>query len=355
MASGTIWLSSTIGTLQGKIEWSSYSNGSSANSSTVTATLYIARTDGYTTTGTFDWGFNVGGITDSGGWYGGLTGNWVALKTITNYNVAHNSDGTGSCWISGYANGPSGTSMSGHSVSGNQTVTLDSIPRYANITEFKVQSTGLNSITIKWNADSGIDYLKYSLNGGNWVDASGLTFTIYALSPGTTYSIKINVRRSDSGLWTESNTIYGTTKDIGRLQSVNDFNLGDSVRITKTNPSSAHNTIQVETLNPISTVATREDTLDDMTIVFTDEELDLIYKKLGTNNSTTIRFVVDTHGDSVYYDWKDVTCTLTGNQKTGHLKLNNDWKRVKHYRKINNEWKHCVRWININGTWKRCI
>lgn len=356
MASGTIWLSSTKYTLQGKIEWSSYSNGTNANSSTVTATLYIARTDWYTTKGTWHFGFNVGGATDTNNWYGSVTGDWVALSTITNNNVGHNNDGTGSCYIEGYCNGPSGTTMEGQSVSGNQWVGLDSIPRYANFTENRIDSTGLNSITVRWNADANVDWLQYSLNGGSWTNTSGHpTYTINNLSPGTQYSIRTKIRRTDSGLWTESGTIYGTTKDIARITSVSNFNLGDTVRIKKTNPSKALNVLRIETLNPTTTIATRNNASNDMTITFTDAELDAIYKKMGTGNTVTVRFVIDTHGNSVYYDWADRTCTLTGNQKTGHMKIDNDWKRIKHYIRINNEWKRCVRWIKVNGEWKRCI
>ena len=61
MASGTINFSSNNSNLAGKIEWSSSSNGTNANSSNVTATLYVRRTNNYTTTGTWTGTLNIGG------------------------------------------------------------------------------------------------------------------------------------------------------------------------------------------------------------------------------------------------------------------------------------------------------
>ena len=53
MASGTITFSTTREVLEGRINWSSSSNGSSANSSNVWGELQVRRNDGYTTTGTW--------------------------------------------------------------------------------------------------------------------------------------------------------------------------------------------------------------------------------------------------------------------------------------------------------------
>lgn len=357
MASGTIWLESTKSTLQGKIEWSSYSNGTERNSSTVTATLYVARTDWYTTTGTWGFNFNVAGITDSGSSYNSVTGDWVAVSTIVNSNVAHNNDGSGTCYINGSVNGPSGTSMAGQSVSGGQSVTLDSIPRYANITEFRVDSTALQSITIKWNADAWIDTVQYSLNGGGWITTSGKTFTISNLVPNTTYSIKIAVRRGDSGLWSYSNIISGTTKDIARIVQAPNFTLGNSLTITFTNPSGLSTVYAAIYLNDAVTqlAAYRQVSGSSYTFYFTDTELDNIYKNMpGNSLSVRVYLAMRSNGHD-YGVYKQCTVTNTGNQKTGHLKVNNSWKRTKHWIKVNGVWKRCIRWIKVNGVWKKCI
>ena len=134
MASGSFNLS-TDGYLQGRIVWSSQSNGVVANSSNVTAYLQIHRTNTATTTGTFNYGFRVGAQTQFSSWYGSINNNWTTIATLNNPSVPHNQDGNGTCFLEAYADGPSGTSLSGKRTSGNSTVQLDKIDRYATITE----------------------------------------------------------------------------------------------------------------------------------------------------------------------------------------------------------------------------
>lgn len=135
MASGTITLTRTgSGLLDGRINWSSTSNGSEENTSTVTATLQIRRNStSSTTTGTFTGTFTVGGSSVSISSYQALGYDWVTLKTIK-ITVNHNASGVGSCYLHAKVKGPSGTTMGGTYVSGSETVTLDTIPRQAVLT-----------------------------------------------------------------------------------------------------------------------------------------------------------------------------------------------------------------------------
>lgn len=133
MASGSFNLS-TDGYLQGRIVWSSQSNGIVANSSNVTAYLQIHRTNNATTTGTFSYGFRVGSETQFNSWYGSINNDWTTIATLNNPSVPHNQDGSGTCLLDAYVNGPSGTSLSGKTTSGNSVVVLDKINRYATIT-----------------------------------------------------------------------------------------------------------------------------------------------------------------------------------------------------------------------------
>lgn len=114
---------------------------------------------------------------------------------------------------------------------------LTQIPRYANFTEHYVSDAGLNSISIKWNANVECDAVQYSLSGRNWISTSGLNYTIYNLTPNTQYSIRTRIRRADSGLWTESGYVYSTTKDIAKISSVVDFEHGANSIIGITNPA----------------------------------------------------------------------------------------------------------------------
>lgn len=134
MASGTISLTrSGNGAMAGQIVWSSKTNGTAANSSTVTGSIQIRKLDAYTTTGTWKGSLTVGPQTQNVSWYGELGSSWVTVATVT-ATVSHSSNGAGSCYISGKINGPSETTCAGTYVSGSSTVTLESIPRQATLT-----------------------------------------------------------------------------------------------------------------------------------------------------------------------------------------------------------------------------
>lgn len=135
MANGTINLGQS-GSILGQIIWSSSSNGTSANSSQVTASIQCRKASNTTqpTRGTWTGNLNVGGTNQGISWNTSIGTSWVTLKEFT-ITKSHNQDGTGTCYIQGSINGPSGTTQSGKTVSGEQTVTLDKIDRWATITE----------------------------------------------------------------------------------------------------------------------------------------------------------------------------------------------------------------------------
>lgn len=338
--------------------WESYVSGGAENYSTVGWSLDLSPIQtgwnwNYSSTVPVSFKVTING-TDFTGNIMSYNGSSAVTVGSGSLNIPHNSDGSKSInfsfsvWDNVSANYLPG------SASGSGSMTLTNIPRYATITKFDLSSS-LESITVSWMTDVNCDQLKYQVNGGSWVDKLGTTFTIPNLSANTQYSVKIKVRRADSGLWTESSTKYINTKDIGRITSAPNINFGDTARITKTNPSGSQNNVRVETLNPTTTIATRTQTSDDMTITFTDAEWDAFYKKLGNNNSITIRYVVDTVGSTTYYNYVDRTLTLKGNQKTIRNKINGSWKRGKLWIKVGGTWKRAVIWVKINGTWRRSI
>lgn len=134
MANGIINLGQS-GSILGQIIWSSSSNGTSANSSQVTASIQCRKASNTTqpTKGTWTGNLNIGGTNQGISWNTSIGTSWVTLKEFT-ITKSHNQDGTGTCYIQGSINGPSGTSQSGKTVSGEQTVTLDKIDRWATIT-----------------------------------------------------------------------------------------------------------------------------------------------------------------------------------------------------------------------------
>lgn len=273
-------------------------------------------------------------------------------RTIT---VSHNSDGTYSSSKSGSFTCSAGSSQySLASGSASVTVNPPQIPRYANFTAHSVSSVGLTSLTITWDADANCDAVQYKVDSGDWVNTSGKTYTISGLTPNTQYSVKTRIRRADSQLWTESDAVTGTTYNKATISAPN-FNLGDSFDVTITNPSGQSVVFFMETLNE----STREDTIRSEstsagthTITLTDTELDMIYRKIDTDNTATIRIGVSTI--DTYYDYQDKICTLTGNQKTAHTQVSGSIKRAKVYVGVDGTVKRAVVWVGNNGR-KRCI
>lgn len=127
------------GYLQGRIIWSSSINGNNAgeqatyNSSNVTATLQVHRTNSATTTGTWTGSLNINGDNRNFSWRGSVSNNWVTVSSFT-VTVEHNPDGNKTCYIGGSVSAPSGTSLAGRTSSGSQNVALDKINRYAIVT-----------------------------------------------------------------------------------------------------------------------------------------------------------------------------------------------------------------------------
>lgn len=134
MANGIITLSKTgSGYMAGRIVWESSSNGTSENTSTVTATISVRKTGKDSTWGTWNGTLTVGAQTEPIRKYIKIDTDWVDIATVTS-TVAHNANGSGTCYIYGVINGPTETTCEGTRVSGSETVDLDPIPRYATIT-----------------------------------------------------------------------------------------------------------------------------------------------------------------------------------------------------------------------------
>ena len=137
-------------TLQGKLEWSSTASGSQDNYSSVTADLYVRKQHASQSTYGKNWrgSITIGDYTDS---FTSLpsvtyvTNDWVKIWTFTK-QIPHNQDGTKSITISGSVTGATGTSAANTTSSGNEYVTLDTIPRYANITSFNVNKRDETSV-----------------------------------------------------------------------------------------------------------------------------------------------------------------------------------------------------------------
>lgn len=231
MASGGWEFGTASGKLQGKISWSSSSNGSSANTSNITAILYARRVDGYTTTGQSWSGYvkiqgkdNSSQTNISFDHSVSIGGSWVEVARTTLNNAKHNDDGSGSATVSGSVTGPSGTNLSGITSSGSSGITLDKIARYTSIKSFTVSKRDETSLTFNWQTADTVDYVWYSTNNGsNWTgvdvtDGTSGSFNVTGLSVGGTYNCKIRVRRKDSQLTTDSALVSAKTNTAPTTQ-----------------------------------------------------------------------------------------------------------------------------------------
>jgi hypothetical protein len=100
-----------------------------------------------------------------------------------------------------------------------QNVGMPHINRYANIDGFNVDWTTDEAIRIAWHSDSNVSAISWwssGIDGGAHHDeGSGgqgwFVKELHNLASQTTYDFKVAVQRADSGLWTESGTLYATT------------------------------------------------------------------------------------------------------------------------------------------------
>lgn len=194
------------------------SNGSNANTSNVYMTLSFMRSDyssyWYNETGSayvefwcdgqhYKENFNINLNYNAGQWY--------QIGPGHTFVVPHNNDGTKSCEVRAYAYigiAPDNVVVDAH------TLTLDRIPRYANFTT-GVDNRTMTSARIKWSADAHISEGQYYLDGQTTAasittNGTSGTFTVSGLQPNTSHNVKIRLKRSDSGLWTEKTASFTT-------------------------------------------------------------------------------------------------------------------------------------------------
>lgn len=239
MASGSFNLTRTGSTssyITFKCTWSSTPN-QSANTSTVTVTVTASKSASSTanTFGNQSTTVTVGSASQTNS--GSFT--LAPSKTITlftkSYTVAHNSDGTKSVNIS--------VDVGGNVIyaTGSQTVTLDTIKRYATVSQSLVSKTETSAV-MKWTSDSTVDYIWYSTNNGsswsgiNVADGTSGSYTISGLSANTQYRIKTRVRRKDSQLTTDSSSLTVQTYAYPYANSMPNFIIGSKLTIGIYNP-----------------------------------------------------------------------------------------------------------------------
>lgn len=199
----------------------------------------------------------------------------------------------------------------------------------------------------------------------NWPYSSSGDVVVATASKTVTHNSNGSKSCNVSATWNTSGTYScGTASASGTLTltiiqryvsltNAPNFNLGDSETIQYNNPGGVSMQCALYKNNDYEALAYyRSCSGSSYAFNFTDEELDRIYKAMGTSNSITCRIYLK---GSNNMDYKTVVITLNGNQKTGHINISNSWYRTKKWLNIASVWKRCVRWIKVDGIWKRCI
>lgn len=311
MASSSFTFTTNNKYITGRIRWSSVSNGSTANSSTVTAYLDFKKSSASTapTSGTFGGYININGSTQNLSLRTKfpIDDSWVNVGSHA-CTVAHNSDGTKSIYITAYG-AISGTtfSMSPYTKSG---IALDNIPRYAAIRSFTSTAVTQTSVTMQAATDVTCKKYEYKINNGAYQTASGSTFTISGLAPNTSYSFRCRVTRSDSGLTTESSVYTVKTLPIASLTGTFDFNIGEDLTVSLVDSANNASTLEVYILddadNETNTlpepVLTTESPIKKGTCTLPLSTVsDLLYQHCPSSQTLNIRIVCGVHLNGTFY------------------------------------------------------
>lgn len=326
MASGSINLSSNQANANGRIDWQSTAYQSD-NHSDVNAQVYVVLTGwGIQGTGAGQWkenGVTVNTFSPYVNIAWGGTGT-VQVFTKNGIRVNHNDNGDAGITLGcdmqfSFAGVPN--------IGGSGWCTMDHIPRYA-VANINERGKTINTISINWNTDVPRDHTQYSINGGSWTDANDTVdsnnksgyFTISNLEPNTSYRIKIRVKRTDSQLWSESNTITVVTYNYATLTEAPNITIGDDATIRYTNPSGA--SIQVGILQSSETIiaAYRTASGSSYTFEFTDEEINNMYNLIPSSTNVKLRYYITTvQNGKTYYNYLERTFSVNITESTPQI------------------------------------
>ncbi len=250
MASGKIDLGHSKN-IYGEIEWSSTTNISN-NTSKVTAYIKVCK-DASTsaTTGTWKGFLTVGSKTKEFSYYDSVGSDWVWIDFDDgtgniSVNKTHANDGSGSIYIAGEINGPTGTTQSGAVVSGSKTVELDLIPREAKL---------LSAVNFK---DTENPVITYDNPGGDSV--TSLQAAIYSSDGETAYAAYRDITRTAT-----SYTFSLTTAERNKLRNACNNANSMSVRfyLKTTVGTNVYTTYLTKTLSIVNANPTINPTITD--------------------------------------------------------------------------------------------
>lgn len=256
MARGTISGTTSSSYCVSEIEWESTTDVAN-NKSTVTARLYLKRTNSYTTYGS-GWSFDIsiGGITTTiKPGYTEVKTTKVLMGTAT-VTIPHNDDGSKSITISATGGCP-GTSVT--SINCSDTVALDNIPRASSITSVSDATLG-GKCSVKWtpNAATFRYKLKFSIGGRSYTSdaihpntTSPYTYTGFTIPMDAAYEIPSGT----TGTMTVTLYTYPDSTATTHTGSPS------SKTFTVTVPPSALPTVSIDSVEPVNSLPSEFDGL----------------------------------------------------------------------------------------------
>ena len=157
------------------IDWTATTNVS-ANTTTITAVLFVIKNSTVATSGTWAYSLSAGGSSSSSSEYYQLSDEYWRVTSVTR-TVSHNSDGTApSVTISGSFTAPSGTSLAGNTWSGSATIKIDAIAKNSSVSlgASSVQMGKKLLISITRENKDFTHTLKYTFGGTTGTIATGV-------------------------------------------------------------------------------------------------------------------------------------------------------------------------------------
>lgn len=208
---------------------------------------------------------------------------------------------------------------------GNGSWWLDQIPRHLNSCNLYSKASYLNKLDLTWNCNPARDWTQYRLNGGAWIEAGDSVagdnksgnFTINNLAPNTNYNVQIRLRRKDSGLWSESNTVSMRTKDIARITTPNNnfsINSNQSLTVKCNNPSGNQIAYFLDCPSGTRRLTSKKTTATSYT--WTAAQILSMLQYCKNANSVSIKAGIITYGNSEYYDEKVGTLNVVNSNPT---------------------------------------
>lgn len=190
-------------------------------------------------------------ITINGTNFYGSIGNYdgYSYKAITSgsLTIDHNADGSKGIAFSFSVTDTSGKAYTCGNASASGTMALTNIPRYLTITSLGVTNVTETSVVVRWATSDPRTSTYYSFdNGATWIgsathgeilasDGKSGTFNIQGLQPNTTYNMMVKIKKTDSGLWTESGAGF-TTYAYPHCTKTPDFVIGNALTLDIYNP-----------------------------------------------------------------------------------------------------------------------